>query len=281
MSTLYQDLPFTSFPGSLDTFTTWINILASDGPLITQYQAALQVGNTAQANQILAQIPQGTQKIITATDLNKLTQAIQAIERFYKTDVKPYIQSQQESWLNIINQFSYKGVWSNGTSYVTNNIVSYIAGGLTLLFVATSTPPIGSPPTNTQYWRLLTIQGQPGESGDGLSYRQEWNNAVQYNVNDSVTYDGILWMALRVNRNIQPGTDSSYWKNVMSLEATSYPIQDTEPINQSAGSLWFNTQNNPTNYIYLQPLSNPATASDIANGKQAYDENGNLIIGTG
>ena len=41
MSTLYQDLPFTSFPGSLDTFTTWINILASDGPLITQYQTAL------------------------------------------------------------------------------------------------------------------------------------------------------------------------------------------------------------------------------------------------
>lgn len=281
MSTLYQDLPFTSFPGSLDTFTTWINILASDGPLITQYQTALQAGNIAQANQILAQIPQGTQKIITATDLNKLTQAIQAIERFYKTDVKPYIQSQQESWLNIINQFSYEGVWSNGTSYVTNNIVSYITGGLTLLFIATSNPPIGTAPTNTQYWRLLTIQGQPGESGDGLSYRQEWNNAVQYNVNDSVTYDGILWMALRVNRNIQPGTDSSYWKNVMSLEATSYPIQDTEPINQSAGSLWFNTQNNPTNYIYLQPLSNPATASDIANGKQAYDENGNLIIGTG
>lgn len=280
MSALYQDLPFTSFPGSLDIFTTWINILASDGPLIAQYQAALQAGNIVQANQILAQIPQGTQKIITATDLNKLTQAIQAIERFYKTDVKPYIQSQQESWLNIINQFSYEGVWSNGTSYVTNNIVSYTTGGLTLLFIATSVPPIGTAPTNTQYWRLLTIQGQPGTSGDGLSYRQEWNGTVQYNVNDSVTYDGILWMALRVNRNIQPGTDSSYWKNVMSLEATTYPIQDTEPTNLQVGGLWFNTSNNPTKYYYLESLTNPAEANEIVYGQEAYDSLGNLIVGT-
>ena len=280
MSALYQDLPFTSFPGTLDTFTTWINILASDGPLIAQYQAALQAGNIAQANQILAQIPQGTQKIITATDLNKLTQAIQAVERFYKTDVKPYIQSQQESWLNIINQFSYEGVWSNGTSYVTNNIVSYTTGGLTLLFIATSIPPIGTAPTNTQYWRLLTIQGQPGTSGNGLSYRQEWNGTVQYNVNDSVTYDGILWMALRVNRNIQPGTDSSYWKNVMSLEATTYPIQDTEPTNLQVGGLWFNTSNNPTKYYYLESLTNPAEANEIVYGQEAYDSLGNLIVGT-
>lgn len=280
MSALYQDLPFTSFPGTLDTFTTWINILASDGLLIAQYQTALQAGNIAQANQILAQIPQGTQKIITATDLNKLTQAIQAVERFYKTDVKPYIQSQQESWLNIINQFSYEGVWSNGTSYVTNNIVSYTTGGLTLLFIATSIPPIGTAPTNTQYWRLLTIQGQPGESGDGLSYRQEWNNAVQYNVNDSVTYDGILWMALRVNRNIQPGTDSSYWQNVMKLEAATYPIQDTEPTNLQVGGLWFNTSNNPTKYYYLESLTNPAAANEIVYGQEAYDSLGNLIVGT-
>lgn len=281
MSELYQDLSLTSFPGNLDSFTTWLNILSSDGPLIAQYQAALQAGNTTQANQILTQIPQGTQKIITATDLNKLTQAVQAVERFYLTDIQPYIQIQQESWLNVINQFSYQGTWSNGTSYVENNIVSYTTSGLTLLFIATSNPPVGILPTNIQYWRLLTIQGQPGPSGNGLSYRQEWNSATQYSVNDSVTYDGVLWMALQANRNVQPGTNSSYWQIVITFATTIYPIQDTEPVNTDVGSLWFNTQNNPTNYVYLQSLSNPATASDIATGKQAYDENGNLIIGTG
>ena len=281
MSELYQDLSLTVFPNNLDTFTTWLNILSSDGPLIAQYQAALQAGNTTQANQILSQIQQGTQKIITAVDLNKLTQAIQAVERFYKTDIEPYIQTQQESWLNIINQFSYQGTWSNGTSYVTNNMVSYTTQGLTLLFIATSNPPLGTAPTNQTYWRVLTIQGQQGPSGPGLSYMQEWNNSTQYQENDAVTYAGVLWVALQSNQNIQPGTNSSYWQSVISFEATTYPIQDTEPLNQDVGGLWFNTQNNPTQYYYLEPLNNPASSSNISSGYEAYDAQGNLIIGTG
>ena len=251
MSALYPDLPLTTFPsGGIDTFTTWINIVASDGPLIAQYQAAMEAGNQTQANQILAQIPQGTQKIITAIDLNKLTQAIQAVERFYKTDIKPYIQNQQENWLNIINQFSYQGVWESGTSYVINNLVSYTVSGLNFVYIATSTPPVGTPPTNTQYWRLLTIQGQQGDSGEGLSYREEWVNSNSYAINDAVTYNGAIWMAVQPNRNIEPSSNSQYWKLVMNLETTAYPIQDTVPTNLQVGGLWFNTSNNPTQYIY-------------------------------
>ena len=281
MSTLYQDLPLTNFPNSLDTFTQWLNIVSSDGPLVQQYLAAMNAGNQTLANQILTQIPSSNQKIITATSLNKLSQAMLAIERFYNTDIEPYIEEQQESWLNTINQFSYQGAWSNGTAYVKNNIVSYITGGLTLLFIATSNPPTGTVPTNTTYWRVLTIQGQQGPSGEGLSYRQEWNSSTQYNVNDAVTYDGILWMALQANQNIQPGTNPSYWQSVITLEATTYPIQDTEPIDASAGSLWFNTQDNPTKYYYLATLDNPATADSIYSGYEAYDDNGNLLVGTG
>ena len=153
MSALYPDLSLTNFPSSLDQFMTFLNIVASDGPLIAQYQAAMEAGNQTQANQILAQIPQGTQKIITAVTLNQLSQAMLAIERFYKTDIEPYIQTQQENWLTIINQFSYQGVWESGTSYVVNNLVSYTVSGLNLVYIATSTPPVGTAPTNRQYWR--------------------------------------------------------------------------------------------------------------------------------
>lgn len=150
---LYNDLPLTSFPQNIDSFTTWLNVTAQDGPLIQQYITAMNAGNQAQANQILSQISSGSQKIIKATDLNKLTQAILAVERFYSVDIKPYVQDKQEEWLNIINQFTYIGAWSNGTAYVQNNIVSYIVSGVTLLFIATSNPPTGTVPTNTQYWR--------------------------------------------------------------------------------------------------------------------------------
>ena len=277
---LYNDLPLTNFPSSVDQFMTFLNIVASDGPLIAQYQQAMEAGNTTLANQILTQIPQGTQKIITATDLNTLSQAMLAVERFYLTDIKPYVQNLQQNWLSVINQFTYKGVWQSGTSYVTNNLVSYTVSGLNLVYIALSDVPVGTAPTNQTYWRLLTIQGQAGASGAGLSYRQEWNNSTTYSTNDAVTYDGSLWMALQPSQNREPSSSPQYWKMVMSLETTTYPIQDTEPTNLQVEGLWFNTSNNPTKYYYLASLTNPATNANIQTGYQAYDSQGNLLSGT-
>lgn len=281
MSTKYPDLSLTNFPNSLDQFTTFLNIVSSDGPLIGQYQSAMQNGDITLANQILTQIPQATQKIITAVDLNTLSQAMLAIERFYLNDIEPYIDDLHQSWLNTIQKFSYKGVWQSGTSYVTNNLVSYTTSGLNFVYIALSNVPIGISPTNQTYWRLLTIQGQQGTSGEGLSYRQEWNSSTQYATNDAVTYDGALWMALQASQNRLPDTNPQYWQLVMNLKTVTYPIQDTVPTNLQVDGLWFNTSSNPTNYVYLAPLTNPASSSNIASGYQAYDASGNLIVGTG
>ena len=256
-----------------------MNITATDGALIAQYQSYMEQGNTAQANEILAQIPQGTQKIIKATDVNKWTQAILALERFYISDIEPYIQQQQEDWQAIVDQFSYQGEWASGTNYVTNNFVSYTSGGVTMLYIATGNPPTGTAPTNTTYWRPLTIRGQQGQSGT-LAYRESWDAGTQYSANDVVSYEGALWMALQASQNITPGTNASYWKKVIGFEATTYPIQDTEPTNLEAGSLWFNTSGNPTMYYYLEALANPAVASQILYGYQVYDDEGNVMVGT-
>lgn len=279
ISNLYQDLPLTNFPDDIDSFTTWLNITASDGVLIQQYVDAMNQGNQTLANQILAQIPSGTQKIIKATDLNKISQALQAIERFFLTDIQPYIENQQESWLNTINQFSYQGVWASGTTYVQNNIVQYTMSGLQLLFLAVQNPPVGTSPNNTTYWRVLTIQGQQGGSGPGLTYMQEWNSSTTYNQNDAVTYSGGLWMALQQNINIEPGSNEQFWKLIIPIITTTYPIQSVQPTNQVLGDLWFNTQDNPTKYYYLETLENPATASQITYGYEAYDDEGNPIVG--
>lgn len=52
---LFPDLPLTSFPQNIDSFTTWLNVTAQDGPLIQQYITAMNAGNQTQANQILSQ----------------------------------------------------------------------------------------------------------------------------------------------------------------------------------------------------------------------------------
>lgn len=280
MSELYKDLNLTNFPEQVDNFIQWLDITASDGTLIKQYTEAVQSGNMLLANQILSQIPSATQKIIKANDLNKLTQAMLAVERFYKSDVQGYIANKQQEWQSVIDQFSYKGDWTSGNSYLKNNLVSYYISGLEYIYIAIDNVPIGVVPDDKKYWRSLTIRGQQGFSGQGLSYRGQWKSFKSYMTNDAVSHAGALWMAVTPSQNIEPTNSASAWRIVMALETTLYPIQDSQPLNQATGDLWFNTNPQPTNYHYLESLTNPATSSDITQGKEAYDASGNLIVGS-
>jgi len=84
----------TSFPGSIQSFTQMLNILATDGTLIAQYQAARNAGNITLANQILAQIPSGNQKLLTADKVNDLNDTCVALEQYYLERYSPaYIVS--------------------------------------------------------------------------------------------------------------------------------------------------------------------------------------------
>lgn len=280
MSTTYPDLPLTQFPGSVDQFKTFLDVTASDGTYIQQYMQALQQNDLQTAQTVLAKIPAASQKLVQAMDLNQLTQAMMAVERFYSTDIYPYIQTQQQNWRAIVNQFSYISAWAPNTTYDINNMVSYSSGGSNLIYIAIDDVPVNVQPTNTQYWRQMTIQGKSGGAGPGLSYLQDWNSYTQYVKNNAVTYDGAIWMALKTNTGTQPGTSSSTWRQIISFTNGMYPVQATQPSGLGNRQLWFNTSGNPTNYVYLAPLSNPAQASDIPQGLQAYDMHGNLIVGT-
>ena len=282
MSQLYPDLNLTVFPdGGIDTFVNYLNIVSTDGPLIHQYMEAMEAGNQVLANQILAQIPAATQKIITAQGLNKLSQAILAVERFYKTDVQPYIEQKQQELAQSVTQFAYLGDWKSNTNYSPHNMVTYSVNGVSLLFLATRAVPAGIPPTSTSYWRPLTLQGPQGPAGEGFSYAGKWDSGTPYEKDSVVTYNNALWQALTSNTNQTPRVGSDDWRLIMQIGTNIYPIQDQQPTGQEQGDLWFNTDSTPTNYYWLDTLTNPAGPDQVANGYQAYNGNGELINGKG
>ena len=79
----------TSFPNALQTFPQMIDLTASDGALVQQYQAAMQAGNLALAKQILAQIPNNQNKIITADYLNTINDTVVAVEKYFQARYSP------------------------------------------------------------------------------------------------------------------------------------------------------------------------------------------------
>ena len=77
------------FPGAIQTFPQMIDLMASDGALTQQYQAAMQAGNLTLAKQILAQIPNNQSKIITADYLNTINDTVVAVEKYFQVRYSP------------------------------------------------------------------------------------------------------------------------------------------------------------------------------------------------
>ena len=100
----------TSFPNSTQTFPQMIDLTASDGALAQQYQAAMQAGNLTLAKQILAQIPNNQNKIITADYLNTINDTVVAMEKYFQaryspayivSDTQPQSQEKSDFWFEV------------------------------------------------------------------------------------------------------------------------------------------------------------------------------------
>lgn len=81
----------TVYPGAIQNFPRAMNITETDSALVKQFQDAMEVGDIATANQILVQIPNYLNKIITADYLNTINDTVDAVEEEFKQRYNPSI----------------------------------------------------------------------------------------------------------------------------------------------------------------------------------------------
>lgn len=246
MSVTFPDLTYTSFPDTEQSFVEMIDMNSSDGTLMTQYQTAMQNGDFITARTVLAQIPNVNNKILDSVKMNTLFDTTVALERFYKTNVEPYIEEKQQEWEALVNLFTanfvYIGPYQQGSHYKQNNMVSAInpATGDTNIYIAIQDN--SAPLTDMNSWRTLTIKGVQGLSGEGLTFAGAWNSTTAYNTNDVVTYQNDLWVALQPSTNQDPTSTSGYWQNYGNFPVTTIVVSQTQPT-QSVGDFWFQVVN--------------------------------------
>ena len=241
MSTLYPDLDFTKYPGSLDNIELKSNITNStDAQLVNQIQTAIIAGDFATAANILNSNPHLNGKIFNANDYNQMRDALLALERFYKNDIYNYISEKQSTWESNIDRFNFKGIYSPTTQYYQNNMVNYTTAEGNLLYLCIKQPPTGTAPTDTNYWRVFTIRGERGETGDGLSFTWVWSNLSQYKKDDVVIFNSKWWIAKQPSQNQIPVEGSTYWEVMLTaLPATQIPVTSSQPTNQVIGDQWY------------------------------------------
>lgn len=87
----------TSFPNQIQNFPQMQDITAQDATLVQQYQNAMQVGNLSLAQQILDQIPNNQNKIVTADYLNTIKDTVIAVQKYFGARYSPaYVVSETQ-----------------------------------------------------------------------------------------------------------------------------------------------------------------------------------------
>lgn len=241
MSSTYTDLQYTTFPDQIQNFIKVLNILASDASYVNGFQEAMRNGDYTTAQQYFVQIPDGDRKFLDAEKINTLLDTCISLERFYKTDIEPYVENLQTQWQNTVDQFDYKGDWVSTITYYRNNFVSATVNGVYGLYLCTRASARNIPVTNTSYWRELTIRGAQGISGDTMSFRFTWSSSQIYTVGDVVDYNDGLWYCKRNNSNSAPINGSQNWDLIYQSSQYIYPFSSQQPSSSeiSTGGLWF------------------------------------------
>ena len=253
MSELYPDLPNTKFPEDKDNWGRFSDITTSDIQLVQQYQQYILDGEIDNARQLITDNPTLKNKILSANNLNNLADAIIALERYYFSDIETYI----------IQLSRYMGDWNNQTSYRKYDVVIYDELG----YFATKSVPYGEYPTNDEYWVPLTLKGDQGVSGVGLSYRYGWDINTQYYEQDCVSYSNSLWAAKQSSIGQTPVENSQYWDLVMKdSNACVVDIVSQEPPDLISGQLW------------AKKLSDEETGSDVGVELTVKDANGGKTL---
>ena len=162
------------------------------------------------------------------------------------------LEPDQAKWQAVHPGIEYKGAHAGTTRYKVNDVVKYGAN----LYIATaghtSTTDLNADSAN---WSLFI---------PGLEFEDSWNSGTQYQPGDIVTYGGFQYVALTLNSNANPSTQTSDWDLFVtgfSLKGdynngTAYKTGDVVRVGGVTYiSIADTTGNRPPNVLYWDKLN--------------------------
>lgn len=208
----------------------------SSRDLFLNYYYAMQSNNTSSANSILLNNPSLANQITNSQNVNYLINGVNEREIEPKRDIDYYLDKLYQDFLVMINNTRVRGDFDSTVQYYLHNLVYYNGKG----YYTLKEPPIGTLPTNTEYWLEFDIRGFQGYGGLDLNLKFNWDNTISYKKGDIVIYKNKMWYALADNTNYEPNLNHYPWVIIsMPKMANKTPIQRATPTGYDTGDFWF------------------------------------------
>jgi len=218
MSITYPQFPDTKFPDELDNFQRFIDITLDTYALAKEFESKFQSGDIAGAYALLEENPQLKRSYIGAATLNPIIDAINALQLLFTESIQEYL-------MNIVKP---QGGYSPTVKYKKYDVVLYANNSALETYMCfRNDTPIGTLPTNTNYWWPLTLRGERGLPGTGLVPYGIWSPYITYPKDALVTYNNILWASSEENTNVIPSINSSVWYKILEINVNDLTYIDS------------------------------------------------------
>ena len=249
MSNLYGEFIYTNFPDQpYDTYEYMQDINSDLVDLASQYEALIGLKKFNDAANLLKSNPSLNRIYFNAEKYNKLIDSIRATQRLYSEDVRKYI----------LELMSFKGEYSNLQKYIRYNVVRFNS----MIYLCISDCPLGTLPTNTTYWYPLSIKGERGFSGLGLSFDGVYNSNTTYNKESAVSFGTCLY-ASTIDDNLAniPSKTSNAWELIINFN-------DLLTYDNSSSGLSSITYQDAITEVNSKVIKNTNKLNTIENGAQ-------------
>lgn len=190
-------------------------------------------GEIDKAHQLLEDNPDLKFKVIIEENLNKIVEHILQLENNYFTGVEDVLENHLNNYQIDINDLIYLREYKSDVQYEKNNFVSYNEE----IYYCFKKPPIGTLPTNNNYWIYLGLKGDNSRISLGVKYQGNWSSAINYKKYDMVVYQNQLFVANSDNLNKIP-TISTEWSLQMAVKEQGIFVSEQEPPNIQQGNVW-------------------------------------------
>lgn len=216
MSQTYPNKIYTNFPDAVSIRDYVKDLDITTKVFYDQYCTLVATGNFTEANKIKDEHLQNV--LIDAFFFNGILDDISALQQLFHDDI--------ESW--VFNISKYAGVYSPTTKYSKFNVVSYVHEGAIQFYQAhTLEIPIATLPTNENYWTCVTLRGEKGDPGLGMSYGGLWNELMQYTTDQFIVCDNAFWICVSPNTNSHPSKTNGDWGLMLEINAALFVYDNT------------------------------------------------------
>lgn len=229
------------------------DIQIPDVQLRTQFQQYFQTGNYAEAIGVLnGNVAQLQGKAFIANTINTITSALLILENYYYEGVTVYLSNLAMQYQTMINNFRKRSNWIGTIQYTPYNFVVYNNN----IYMCIQEPPIGTIPTNETYWLFLGLMGPDGKPGVNVVMEYEWEPTTSYQKNDLVVYNGLIYVALKDNTGIVPGTDvaNNTWLVFIMFDKGQIYVGPNPPTALNDNTIWFKTNSDPSTATTTNPI---------------------------